>query len=190
MSIDIPNLPPQNVPVIIAQANQTQVNNMQTERTIGVCHPLGADSVPSGEDVIAPKVYARLYLNKYEKKEVKNTTPATITILQQPMHGTLRLVTQADIGTILDKGGEVDSKEGLHIYLPQEGYIGKDKAIVLVDIADIKVKVIYFFQTVAGPSGEIPELCAKRGYFWKISSNFIPSSNRALATSLLASARK
>ena len=34
---DMPNVPPQDVPVMIAQANQAQASNATMARTIGIC---------------------------------------------------------------------------------------------------------------------------------------------------------
>ena len=36
---DMPHVPPQNLPVMIAQANQAQPNDVTTTRTLGVCQP-------------------------------------------------------------------------------------------------------------------------------------------------------
>ena len=34
---DMPDLPPQNVPVLIAQANQARPGDVKTVRTLGIC---------------------------------------------------------------------------------------------------------------------------------------------------------
>ena len=61
LTMNIPNVPPQNVPVMIAQANQAQSSTALTIRTIGICDGLanGADSAPSGENVVDPIVEAQ-----------------------------------------------------------------------------------------------------------------------------------
>ena len=145
---DMPNVPPQDVPVMIAQANQAQSSTALTVRTVGICYgiPNGVDTSPTGGNVVDPREEAHNYLFNYEKKNVANTVPTTVTILQQPAHGILRLITQADIGTILPgSGGTVDPANPGYIYLPEKGYIGQDKAVVLVEIGGVKVKEIFYF---------------------------------------------
>jgi hypothetical protein len=159
------------VPVMIAQANQAQTGDVTTIRTLGVCEPVPNERF-SLENVIGPIDSAKAYFRLYEPQQMPDGS-ATITILQQPKHGILRLVTQADVGTILPSGGDpVDPTAGLYFYLPEEGYLGKDKAIVMVEIGGVKVKVVYFFQAIEGGLGNtgLERLCSKTGYHWKISS--------------------
>lgn len=96
---DMPNLPPQDAPVMIAQANQAQSGNTTKVRTFGVCSPK-PNKYYSLDNVVIPITSAGKYLLGYESR----TPPAsaTTTILQPPKHGVLRLVTQADVGTILE----------------------------------------------------------------------------------------
>ena len=179
---DMPNVPPQEVPVLIAQANQAQAGDVKTMRTLGVCEPV-PNSNYSLENVFSPKGSAAFYLRTFEHQSVANTDPATVTILQQPKHGTLRLVTQADVGTILESGGDpVNPADGLYFYLPENGYLGKDSATFLVEIAGVKVKVVYFLQAIQGPLGNtgVEEYCGKRGYRWKISSTLDTNGNSTL----------
>lgn len=178
---DIPNAPPQNVPVMIAQANQAQPGDTTTIRTFGICSPAPNNnySADNGEDPIAD---AKFYLQQYENRTV--TGPATVTILQQPKHGVLRLVTQADVGTILaGDTGTIDAADPGYFYLPETGYLGKDKAIMLVDFGGgLKVKVVFFFQAINGQLGNtgFQDLCSKTGVYWKISSTLAPNGTSTL----------
>jgi len=167
--LDMPNVAPQNVPVMIAQANQATLDDVKTTRTIGVCFPAPNDNY-SLENVLSPINSAGFYLRSYELQKVADTDPATITILQQPAHGTLRLVTETDGNSFGE--GRFDPASKLYVYLPKEGYLGKDSATALVEIGGIKVKVVYFFQAIEGPLGNtgIEDHCGKTGYRWKISS--------------------
>ena len=178
---DMPNVPPQNVPVLIAQANQAQPGDVKTTRTLGVCQiiPNAANAIPSLENVMSPNVSAKDYFYWYEQKKII-TSPATITILQQPKHGILRLVTEDDRGTLFSKtSGALKSDAGLYAYLPEKGYLGKDSATALVEIGGIKVKVAYFFQTVdSGSVGEgLEERLCENGTHWKISTTLYPNGN-------------
>ncbi|MEO7623423.1 MAG: hypothetical protein ABIS30_10200, partial [Gallionella sp.] len=179
---DMPNVPPQYVPVMIAQANQAQANDTTTTRTIGVCDPSPNNNY-SLENVIEPVGEAGFYLRSYEHQQVRDI--GTVTVLQQPKHGVLRLVTEADRGTLFDSSaGPLKSDSALYAYLPEQGYLGNDKAVMLVDIAGVKVKVVYFFKAVGGPLGNygVEEFCGKRGYHWKISSTLDANGNSTITS--------
>jgi len=181
---DMPNIPPQDVPVMIAQANQAQANDVTTTRTVGVCHPSPNDPADySGENGIAPIGDAEFYLKQYEQRSVSG--PATVTILQQPKHGILRLVTEADRGILFGSTADpLDPNAGLYAYLPEKGYLGKDKAVALVEFEGIKVKLVYFFQAVGGGLGNygLEMYCGKTGHYWKISSTLDPDGNSTLTS--------
>ncbi len=164
---DMPNVPPQDVPVMIAQANQAQPSDVTTTRTIGVCSPV-PNSNYSAENGLVPIGAAGFYLRSYEHQQVQDI--GTVTVLQQPKHGVLRLVTQADGNNFGE--GTFDPAAGLYVYLPEQGYLGNDKAVMLVEIAGVKVKVVYYFQAVEGPLGNYgtQDYCSKTGTQWKISS--------------------
>ncbi|OFZ66614.1 MAG: hypothetical protein A2V79_06080 [Betaproteobacteria bacterium RBG_16_56_24] len=178
---DMPNVPPQDVPVMIAQANQVQSGDLTTTRTIGVCFPAPNDNY-SGENGLSPINSAAFYLRRYEHQKVADTDPATITILQQPSHGTLRLVTEAD-GNRFGEGRFVAADQR-YVYLPEKGYLGKDSATVLVEIGGVKVKVVFFFQAISGGLGSygIQEYCGKTGYRWKISSTIDVNGTSTLSS--------
>jgi hypothetical protein len=179
---DMPNVPPQNVPVMIAQANQAQPSDTKTTRTLGVCYPVPNDSY-SLENVLGPTKEAQAYLREYEHQTVKD--PATITVIQQPKHGILRLVTEADRGALFDSSASaLVPSAGLYAYLPEKGYLGKDKAVMLVEIAGVKVKVVYFFQAIGGGLGSygIQEYCGKTGPYWKISTILDPNGTSTITS--------
>jgi len=163
-------LPPQNVSVMIAQANQAQAQDVKTTRTVGVCKliPNGEFATPPTENRLGPTISVGDYLHLYERQlyEQHKTaiyTTATVTILQQPKHGILQ---------------EFDKATGGYIYLPEKGYFGKDSITALVDIGGIKVKVVYFFQVL--DLNGIPELektLCKKGIQWKISTTSDANGN-------------
>ncbi len=108
----------------------------------------------------------------YENRTV--TGPATVTVLQQPAHGVLRLLTEADRGTLFSSSsGPLDPADPGYVYLPDSNYVGKDSATMLVNFGKVKVTVKYYFHAINYPLGNtgLHDLCAKTGVFWKISSN-------------------
>jgi hypothetical protein len=180
--LDMPNVPPQDAPVMIAQANQAQPGDVKAIRTLGVCFP-APNKIYSLENVIEPKGGARAYLRMYERTSVDG--PATITVIQQPKHGVLRLVTEADRGTLFSSGsGPLLPNAGLYAYLPAEGYEGRDRATVLVEQGGVKVKVEYFFQAFSGVIGNtgVQDRCGKTGPYWKISSTLDANGNSTISS--------
>ena len=152
-------------------------------RIVGVCHPAPNNNF-DGDNVIDPKGSALDYLWMYEHKKVGDyrSVPATVTLLQAPKHGAVRGLTEADRGKFFsDSSGPLDPSDPGYAYLPSEDYLGKDKAIFLVETAGVKVKVVYFFQAVAG-AGDVNHYCRKTGYSWKISATLHPDNTSTLTS--------
>jgi hypothetical protein len=173
---DMPNVPPQEVPVMIAQANQAQPSDVKTTRTIGVCSliPNAANTnvTSSSEHALSPvdvaQGYFYFYENQiYEQQKTVIRDSVIITIKQNPKHGTL-----------------ANDGNGGYAYLPEKGYLGKDSATLLVDIGGTKVKVVYFFQTIDSASvGEgLDEALCKKGNHWKISSTLDANGNSTITS--------
>jgi hypothetical protein len=180
MAIDMPNVPPQNVPVMIAQANQAQASNATITRTIGVCATAPNQNY-SGENGTSPVADVSFYLRQYENRTVTGT--ASTTVLQQPKHGVLRLLTEADRGTLFGSTADaLDPADPGYVYLPESSYVGQDSATILVDFGSVKVTVKYYFHAVSGPVGDnwIQQYCAPKGVYWKISSTLDTSGNNTL----------
>lgn len=170
-----PNPPTQGVPVraqatvapLGAAAGTRQSEHATKMRTLGVCAP-SPNHAYSGDNVIEPIGKAHGYFQRYEHRDV--TGMETTTILQQPKHGVLRLLTEAD-GNAFGEGRFVASSQ-LYVYLPEQDYVGKDSATIQVDIGGTKVKVKYYFHAISGVLGDDgrSEYCSKTGYSWQISS--------------------
>jgi hypothetical protein len=117
----------------------------------------------------------------YEHQTISG--PATATIPQQPAHGVLRLVTEAD-GNRFGEGQFVAANQ-LYVYLPDPNYVGKDIATIQVDFGNgLKVNVKYYFQAINGPLGNtgLVDLCSKTGNYWKISSTLDANGNSTLTS--------
>jgi hypothetical protein len=166
---DMPNTPPQDAPVFIAQAIQAQAGDMTKARILGVCIAT-PNKIYSLSNVIGPVESAGFYLQQYEPQTITGSGPVTTAILQQPKHGILRLITKADGNRFGE--GTFDPADPGYAYLPASGYEGKDSATILVDFGGIKVQVKYLFNAISGVidnEGSGP-YCAPKGEFWKISS--------------------
>jgi len=160
--IDLPpDVPPQYAPVIIAQATQTQQGDTKTDRTIGVCQLIENPPIPPTTAVnsFTPLGSASVFLEKQEHRKL-DWSSWKVTVLQGPEHGTLEMGT---------RGGR---------YHPAPDYRGPDRATFLVQIGNLKVKVLYFFKVqfggFGGTEGYDPYLDKKncpQGRLWKISLN-------------------
>ena|SRR6266568_8178349 len=164
--IDMPDVPPQHAPVVIAQAPQTKQTNATTDRTIGVCQLIENPPNPPGSAVntLDPTLSAWTYFNRQERPTPGWLTTdaynaAKVSILRGPAHGAVK-----------------DEGSGGYRYAPTSDYYGQDSAALLVEIGDIKVKLIYFFKVLHGVGGGDQDPykdkgnCPK-GEMWKISLN-------------------
>jgi hypothetical protein len=134
---------------MMIQANQIQQGATVTERRIGVCQPIGnmLGVAPNLTNTISPKIQAKIYFNLYEHQKVDG--PATVTVLQNPKHGALRLVTEADRGILFSRNsGPTDPANPLYVLYPmatrqrQRHHAGRYAE---------DVKEVYYFKVVDHP---------------------------------------
>lgn len=149
--------PPQSPAiVIVAQTNQVQPSaNGAAERIVGGCEVLDNRGLSDGKGKIYPNgqlisigLSAAEYFRIYEPRNDISSADlysAKFTILQQPKHGTFE--EDKDIRYRVNS-----SFDGDYIYTPDIGYFGDDSVSVLVGIKGIKVKVVYFFHMLNGPT--------------------------------------
>ena len=127
--MDMPDVPPQYAPVMIAQAPlaqpQTQTGSAKVDRAIGVCHLIQNPPIPplTAVNVLSPLRAGQEYLNSFEQQypELKGT----VAVLQGPEHGELKV-----------------TPSGNYRYHPISNYYGPDRATFLVEIGGVKVKTI------------------------------------------------
>ncbi|MBC3936228.1 cadherin-like domain-containing protein [Undibacterium sp. CY7W] len=164
----------QSTATMLVQTNPAR-QGLRKERVMGVCKIVanGPDQGVSVVNAFDPAHEAYIYLKRYEHKIVSGQ--AKVTVLQPPKHGLVRLLDESDRGVIFPKdAAPVDPNDGTYLYLPENGYLGKDRATILVELGGKKVKIIYFFEAVDGPAGEpetIEARCPYKVSDWKISSN-------------------
>lgn len=166
-ALDMPTIPPQYTPVVIATSTQAEKENGGADRIIGICHLAEnpTDRPPSIVNFIEPISQVWAYLQKYEGRTVDirvDLETAKVSVLQAPEHGTLKGEGNRD-----------------YRYVPWSDYTGTDRATLLVGIGGLKVKVVYFFRVlnhvVPGSEEYDPYEDKKNcpnGYQWRISSRF------------------
>jgi hypothetical protein len=174
-TLDVPNLPQQYAPVMVAQTHQVKNKAVAPMRTMGICQPVsnypGAEI--SGSNVLDSVAAAVNYFWRFEKRNMKEgEADAKVTFVQLPKHGKL-----------------VDEGNGAYTYRPESGYFGKDSATSVVEIGGYRVKLVYFLQAVNSvASGNRAEelFCGAKGYQWKISTNPDTPLDTAALQSLLS----
>ena len=154
--------------------SQTSSEGATKIRTLGVCMPVQNTPGSAGDGSISPIASAQTYFYSFEHQRYAEGS-ATVKVLEQAKHGIVRLLTEADRGILFDRSaGEINPADASYIYLPDEGYLGKDSASLLVDFGEgLKVKVIYYIQSVdqfTGGNEWESQFCSKTGANWKISS--------------------
>jgi hypothetical protein len=161
-----PDVPAMYAPVVIAQAQKSQpatAGSTAAVRTIGVCQLIENPPIPpmTAANVAAPAMTTWSYLTSVEKVKLSEDLAETAktTLLDGAKHGVL-----------VEEGG------GYYRYDPTPGYYGTDRATVLVEMGNYKVKVVIHFKVmqpgIGGTEGYDPymqkENCPK-GPQWKIS---------------------
>ena len=158
--IEMPDVPPQYQQVMLVQAAQSPQTKAQYDRLVGVCHPIeSAGMAPSAVNSIEPVLSLYGYFLSQEKKTIVG--PSTVTVLEQPKHGKLE-----DRGTFVTRHGVLtDTGERKYRYLPNPGYVtGQDRAVLLVEIAGLKVKMVYTFHVVDVLDDESDEILCPSTY--------------------------
>lgn len=127
--VDIPSLAFLDPAYVVAQAPVYAPTVSKPDRVIGVCHLAMNPPVPPKTAVnsISPLFSAKDYVTKWEKTKVEDE--GRTSVLKQPDHGIL-----------VDGGG------GNYYLEPERGYLGKDQATILVEVAGMKIHMQYFFK--------------------------------------------
>lgn len=154
--LDAPISPDSAVMAMLAENNQS--TSLKQKRVVGICHP-----IPNGKTVdrtsadngVSPHVAALEYFRAFEKRKIEGSVE--VEIKHFPSHGKLIAI------------------EGKNYrYIPEEGYLGRDKVEFSVTIGKEIVDVVLYiqaFEGVAIGNTTIKDMCGKKGYLWKISTN-------------------
>ena len=143
-----------------AHGTAERMTVQKVDVVIGICHlsenPFDPRSAVSVMGVVDEAVW---YLKKREDPKTKDQ--ARVTVLQMPKHGILK-----------DVGG------GNFAYDPTKGYIGEDRATLLVELDGKTVKMEYYFRVMqaipqsyeTGPNKYQQSNCPRKSAVWKIST--------------------
>lgn len=151
--VDLPSLALLEPVYLVAQAPVGAAPVSKPDRVVGVCHLAMNPPVPPKTAVnsISPLFSAKDYLTKWEKVKVEDE--GRTSVLKQPDHGIL-----------VDGGG------GNYYFEPEAGYLGKDQATILVEVAGMKIHMKYFFQVLTSLPDDYDRkrYCPERSK-WRIS---------------------
>lgn len=145
----------------MAEASTAQRSVEQFDRVIGICHLSENPFVPkSAVNVLSPPQELAVYFRKQEHYTIEGKP--RVSVMQMPAHGRLE-----DIG------------DGNYAFYPEMGYIGNDRATLLIEVAGKKVRMDYFFNVMQSipqqyegePSIYKQGYCPKKVRVWKISSS-------------------
>ncbi|WP_301102657.1 matrixin family metalloprotease, partial [Propionivibrio sp.] len=169
--MDVPNIPAQEPPLMVAQATAAQNSAQKFDRVIGVCHISDNPYDPtSAVNAISPAEETVLYFRQREHRKIEGQ--ASVSVLKMPAHGVLE--------------GPVN---GIFAYYPEKGFIGNDRATLLVEVGGKKVKMEYFFRVMKDisfiddeeePSAHERGYCPVKARVWKISSTPDANGNNTL----------
>ncbi len=167
------SLPAQEPPMMVAEATKTQDTAQSYDRVIGVCHLSESPFVPqSAVNVLSPSMEVAAYYRKQEHLTIGNQP--SVSVLQTPVHGSL-----------VDEGG------GYYAYYPEKGYLGNDRATLLVEVGGRRVRMEYFFRVMQSIPQQYDETmptpyeesnCPEKTRVWKISSATDVQVNRGQTT--------
>jgi hypothetical protein len=147
---------------LLAQAPEIKMphNALKFDRTIGVCHlsenPFEPTSAVNG---LSPYLVVKNYFRVQERRKVEGI--ANFGVLKMPTHGTLE--------------GPVN---GGFAYFPENGFLGNDRATLVVKAGGKTVKIEYFFRVMRSipddheskPTVYEQGHCPIKARVWKISS--------------------
>jgi hypothetical protein len=156
--LDMPDVPSQYQPVVIAQVSQAR-DSAKTDRSIGICalidNPPNAPREPwTAGNSMSPALAVRNYFRIVEDLNIEHQG-ARVSILENPKHGSVKTT----------------SSGGYH-YIPEPGYLGKDSVTFLVEVGGYKVKAVHFLSVFGGVADEWYEdkKYCPNGRYWKIST--------------------
>src|SRR5437016_5139434 len=111
---------PQHAQVTVAPADPAKQGAERIDRTVGICYPIENSPNPKGlhGSTLSPLVAAKNYFRIVEHRVVDASGKTSV--LENPVHGELK--------RFLDGGSENFE------YLPAPGYLGPDRATLLVEI--------------------------------------------------------
>ena len=140
---DIPDFP-QYVYQTSAQTETARRTAQKINRTILVClvvqPPDSQDPEGTALNSLSPTVWVRNYFRREGRPIVEG--PARITVLQNPAHGRVNDVGDDD-----------------YFYLPRPDYIGRDRAVLRVEMTNLDVRIMYSFHVVKMVNQATESLC-------------------------------
>ena len=191
---DMPVAPAQTSSVmVIAQTNQMQARANKSGHVMGVCSLVTANQGQATSGELNPAMNATGYFNYFDKNNKLlnigdprvdennkrlNFDDARLSVIQKPKHGRLTNDVWNQVS------GEyvalpVDAKISdlnRYRYIPNEGYEGKDFAVVQAEKNGVKVSIYYFLHITVEVNAQYR--CERKEGLWKISQSDFDSGSQ------------
>lgn len=158
------DIPDQPHPVVVMASKLGTAQATTKERIMGVCAPVpylakGEEpGIGAGGDL--PNYWARDYFKLYEKRKVLLPAAKDVEVLSAPTHGRVEHNVHPNNG--------IEQWQ----YIPNPGYVGKDRIVYRVNVEGIPVKLVYYVHVTKvnldSEESAIGDFC-KQGTVWKIS---------------------
>jgi hypothetical protein len=167
-TLDVPDVPTEYAAVVLVQTSHEQSAKKGLDRTVGVCQVVRNPATLPGKpgrilatNGISPIGAVAEYFRIVERRTVSPS--GQITIFQNPKHGRLEAVGPGQ--SVL-----------YYNYIADSGYLGVDQSVFEVEIAGMKVRVVYSIHIVDEVTDQDQSaLCPREE--WRISGYLSGSSD-------------
>ena len=156
--VEMPDMPVQQDTIVIAQVQQEGQNSSDIDAHVGACILASNPIQFEASNILEPLASLQAYHQSVEDRYVPFSESDTVTILQQPQHGTLEPLSDREIAFIYNADTE---------------YLGLDHATFLVEMGGKKFRIDTRINVGVGwpdfrAGGEVTSGVCPDGYFWKI----------------------
>jgi len=168
--LDIPEVPPQYAPVIIADASQASQRTSKLDQTWNVCQLLESRQAEElgAANILEPALAVKIYMQgRFSDADIAKSK---VSVVENPKHGVL----------------ESDDQKA-YLYTPDSAdYIGQDATTFLVEISGFSIKLIYSLHVDQGPLDDEQKEAVCPAWITKmpVTSNVSHLSNGALAQTI------
>lgn len=154
---DMPNMPPQDRPVVAAQVGAADA---VPNRMLGLCKGVPASLAHQGIPYsLGPLGNAEQYFKWYESRDITIPPITQVTVITAPKHGQYVMTPSTTVGGYAS-----------YSYMPDPGYLGGDSLTLKVELGDKSVTLKYFFKIGAVSDDAANSLCKGMGLHWKIAT--------------------
>jgi len=130
LPMDMPNAPPQETPIVLAQAATPSAGGTQPDYLLNACKEVPSGAGETAMNAISPAGMLAAHLGNLSHRYIDLAAQATmkLTQLESVSHGQLHAKTAS---------GRV-----YYMYESEPGYVGKDKAVFMAEFEGVRYKIV------------------------------------------------